>query len=452
MDFENLVQRYRDTLSSHILTIWQTKRARKNEENKENEEYRENEDLDLQAVDPEVEPLPWGWVCARVAEMLIHTPHGLTEPVILNQLLSEKYRRIRFNRASLSKTASSLTFLHTSNIITMLTPSEEVLIDTLFTDSIADVLPTDIKNGRGYQFWTRGDFLGIHWPYINIEDTYHDEIILHYGDLTVLFCLPMSELCKYMIDYKFHYDRFFIKTLPLRGVNVTLYGKVDDILNNSPLILNNGKQIDRYTIKFSDKTGSQQITLWGKVGREIAEYHIGQYIVLEGLNTWKKSNGELEINGDASSGAMVYNVSMAKGWLAVSSLHSCSLSLATIINHQQIYQFICRCLITGWETNDDSFDINWRLDDGTGVIWAKAVGTVSQDILHSSGIETLTDSLIKTKLKKGHLGTNLIGKMLWCCISILASGKYQINAVLADYSDGSHSIAQADCARMLKEL
>ncbi|KAF0373002.1 nucleic acid-binding-like protein [Gigaspora margarita] len=556
MDFENLVQRYRDTLSSHILTIWQTKRARKNEENKENEEYRENEDLDLQAVDPEVEPLPWGWVCARVAEMLIHTPHGLTEPVILNQLLSEwqetsvtyrkgvlkrfsslstvsprlntkirdyeliKYRRIRFNRASLSKTASSLTFLHTSNIITILTPSEEVLIDTLFTDSIADVLPTDIKNGRGYQFWTRvvfigakepadmpgfcnkvciyvrdmsssqcatlvllddkirmttlfktGDFLGIHWPYINIEDTYHDEIILHYGDLTVLFCLPMSELCKrgskfkhftkhkfnyqdnsYMIDYKFHYDRFFIKTLPLRGVNVTLYGKVDDILNNSSLILNNGKQIDRYTIKFSDKTGSQQITFWGKVGREIAEYHIGQYIVLEGLNTWKKSNGELEINGDASSGAMVYNVSMAKGWLAVSSLHSCSLSLATIINHQQIYQFICRCLITGWETNDDSFDINWRLDDGTGVIWAKAVGTVSQDILHSSGIETLTDSLIKTKLKKGHLGTNLIGKMLWCCISILASGKYQINAVLADYSDGSHSIAQADCARMLKEL
>ncbi|CAG8440830.1 9403_t:CDS:10 [Dentiscutata heterogama] len=543
MDFENLIQRYRDTISSHILTICQTKRVKRSEENKENE-YRENEDLDLQAVDPEAEPLSWGWVCARVAEMLIHTPHGLTEPVILNQLLSEwqetsvtyrkgvpknnrstvdmfvpprlcrfidggyypnlfdkKYRQIRFNRASLSKTASNLTFLHTSNIITVLNPSEEILVDSLFTDSIADVSSTDIKNGRGYQFWTRvvhigakepadlpgfcnkvcvyvrdmsssqcanlvllddkirmttlfktGDFLGIHWPYIDIEDTIHDEIILHYGDLTVLFCLPMSELCKYMIDYKFHYDRFFIKTLPSRGLNVTLYGKVDDILNNSPLILNNGKQIDRYSIKFSDKTGSQQITLWGKVGRKIAEYHIGQYIVLEGLNTWKKSNGQLEINGDASSGAMVYNVSMAKGWLAVSSLHSCSLSLATIINNQHIYQFICRCLVTGWETNDDSLDISWRLDDGTGVILAKAVGTVSQDILHSSGIETLTDSLTKAKLKKGHLGTNLIGKMLWCCISILASGKYQINAVLADYSDGSHSIAQADCARMLKEL
>ncbi|CAG8764166.1 15255_t:CDS:2, partial [Gigaspora rosea] len=89
MDFENLIQRYRDTLSSHILTIWQTKRARKNEENKENEEYRENEVSDLQAIDPEVEPLSWGWVCARVAEMLVHTPHGLTEPVILNQLLSQ---------------------------------------------------------------------------------------------------------------------------------------------------------------------------------------------------------------------------------------------------------------------------------------------------------------------------------------------------------------------------
>ncbi|CAG8645398.1 8417_t:CDS:2, partial [Scutellospora calospora] len=189
---------------------------------------------------------------------------------------------------------------------------------------------------------------------------------------------------------------------------------------------------------------SQQITLWGKFGREIAEYNIGQYIVLEGLHIWKKNNGQLDITGDASTGAMIYNVSMAKGLLAISTLHSRSLSLSTIIKHQHIYQFICRCLIIGWETNDNSLDINWRLDDGTGVIWAKAVGTVSQDILHSSGIETLTDSLIKTKLNKENLGVNLIGKMLWCCISILASGKYQINTVLADYSDGSHSIAQAD--------
>ncbi|CAG8518818.1 16323_t:CDS:10 [Cetraspora pellucida] len=532
MDFENLVQRYRDTLSSHIFTICQRKRVKRSEENKENDEYWENEYLDIQTIDPEAEALSWGWVCARVAEMLIHTPHGLTEPVILNQLHSEwqeasvsyrkgvpknnrstaemfvpprlcrfinegyypnlfdkKYRRIRFNRASLSKTASSLTFLHTSNIVIMLTPFEEILIDTLFTDSMADVSSTDIMNGRGYQFWARvmyigpeepadlpgfcnkvcvyvrdmsssrcatlvllddkirmttlfktGDFLGIHWPYIGIEDKSYDGLILHYGDLTVLFCLPMSELCKegnsrskhftkhklnyrdnsYMIDYKFHYDRFFIKTLPSRGLNITLYGKVDDILDN--------------------------------IGREIAEYHVGQYIVLEGLQTCKKSNGQFDINGDASSGAMVYNVSMAKGWLAVSSLHSYSLSLSTIFSKQHIYQFICRCLITGWEANDDSLDINWRLDDGTGVIWAKAVGTVSQDILHSSGIETLTDKIVISKLKKGHLGINLIGKMLWCCISILASDKYQINAVLADYSDGSHSIAQAECARMLKEL
>ncbi|CAG8681542.1 4056_t:CDS:2, partial [Scutellospora calospora] len=142
-------------------------------------------------------------------------------------------------------TASNLTFLHTSNIIIMLTPSDEILIDTLFTDSITDVSSTDIKNGRGYQFWTRvvhigvkepadlpgfcnkicvyirdmsssqcatlvllddkirmttlfktGDFLGIHLPYIGTEDKSHDGTILHYGDLTVLFCLPMGDLCK----------------------------------------------------------------------------------------------------------------------------------------------------------------------------------------------------------------------------------------------------------------
>ncbi|CAG8761882.1 10806_t:CDS:2, partial [Acaulospora morrowiae] len=101
---------------------------------------------------------------------------------------------------------------------------------------------------------------------------------------------------------------------------------------------------------------------------------------------------------------------------------------------------------------DKSSTIKWCLDDGTGVIWVEAAGSVSQDILHSIGIEVMTESSIRAKLTKEQLGHNIKGKMLWCCISVLGTGKYQFNSVLMDYSDGSRSLAQADCHKMLKEL
>ncbi|CAG8594084.1 10769_t:CDS:10, partial [Acaulospora morrowiae] len=572
-----------------------TKRANKDGK------YQEKESKDIgNALDPEAEPLSWGWVCARVADMLTHNPHGLTECVMLNKLLSEwqemsveyrkgvpkvfapfrtihprfntkirdyelivkdikrythqftlsdnsdcstvnmyipprlfrfitdgyfpelfnqKNRRIRFNRASLSKTAPKLTFLNTGNILIMLTQSDEEFIDKLFTDSFLDITLGDISNGRGYQFWMRvvhvgpkepanfvgfsnkvcvyvrdmlstrcatlvllddkiritnlfktGDFLGIHWPYIEPESGNQGGIILHYCDSTVLFCLPMNDLCKtkhnpkskfnyhddsHMIDYKYHHERFFINKLPPRGLNVTLYGKLESISENDPSMSNEGKQVDRYAIKLSDRTGCVSITLWGRVGREVSQFHIGQYIVLEGLRAWRKFDGTMEVNGDVSIGTVIYNVSMAEGWLAISSLRGNSLPLDIIIKHSNesyLDQFVCRCLITDWAISDKSSAIKWCLDDGTGVIWVEAAGSISQDILHSIGIEVITERSMRAKLTKEQLGHNIKGKMLWCCISVLGTGKYQFNSVLMDYSDGSRSLAQADCHKMLKEL
>lgn len=62
---------------------------------------------------------------------------------------------MRINRASLSKTAPKLTFLNTGNIIIVLTPNDEELINNLFTDSFLNVTSDDISNGRGFQFWMR---------------------------------------------------------------------------------------------------------------------------------------------------------------------------------------------------------------------------------------------------------------------------------------------------------
>lgn len=54
-------------------------------------------------------------------------------------------------------------------------------------------------------------------------------------------------------------------------------------------------------------TGSRTITLLGKIGREVSEFQVGQYIVLEGLRTWKDFDDDIDINGEASIGTVVYN-------------------------------------------------------------------------------------------------------------------------------------------------
>ncbi|CAG8433083.1 10712_t:CDS:10 [Diversispora eburnea] len=477
MDFERLIENYCNSLNSKILSIYQTKRANRSKENNENENKTFKVSSNNNFYEPEIEPMSWSWVCARVADMLTHNPHGLTECVMLNKLLSEwqdisveyrkgipktfspfrtilpryntkirdyeliKDRRVRFNRASLSKTAPKLTFLNTGNIIIVLTSNDEEFINNLFTDSFLDVTSDDIRpkesaNLIGFSdkvcvyvrdmlstrcatlillddkiqmtnLFKMGDFLGIHWPYVESGLETQDGMIIHYSDLTVFFCLPMSELCKednskkikgeHMIDYKFHHERFFMNQLPSRGLNVTLYGKLERI---------------------SENVGYVSITLWGKIGREVTEFQVGQYIVLEGLRTWKNFDDNLDIN-----------VSTAKGWLAISSLRNCTIPLNTITKYASntyLDQFVCRCLINDWKINEELNIIKWYLDDGTGAIWVDAISNVSQDILNSIG-----DALNGFS---GHLGSNIKGKMLWY------------------YSDSSRSLAQADCHRMLIEL
>ncbi|POG63545.1 hypothetical protein GLOIN_2v1685446 [Rhizophagus irregularis DAOM 181602=DAOM 197198] len=299
-----------------------------------------------------------------------------------------------------------------------------------------------------------GDFLGIHMPYI--EERSPGDLVFMYTDCTTLFCLPLSELIKdpnvkkfkndpksklnfqdksYLVDYKFHADRFYINNMPLQGINVTLFGRIDSISENCKQEYN-GCSIDMYVIKISDKTGGTNVTLWGSIGRTTSQYYIGQYIVLEGLRTFKDMNGLTEVVGDVSYGTLIYNVSLATGWLATNTLRRhLHVPLKNIIklSNSALYvdHFITHVSIAGWNIKNDSKSIIiWHLQDNTGEILAEAVGSVSEDILRSTGHyhQKLTKPLIRSILGNSQ-STILKGKWLWCCLSFLKSGKYQINAI-----------------------
>ncbi|CAG8535902.1 11783_t:CDS:10 [Funneliformis caledonium] len=298
-----------------------------------------------------------------------------------------------------------------------------------------------------------GDFLGLHMPYI--EEKSPGEFIFMYTDCTTLFCLPMNELIKdpnvkkfnipksklnlqdesYMIDYRFHSERFYINNMPSQGINITLFGRIDDISENCPQEFD-GKLIDMYLIKLSDRTGFTYVTLWEKIGRTASNYNVGQYIVLEGLRTFKSMDGLIEVVGDESYGTSIYNVSMATGWLATNTLRRhLHVPLKNIIqmsnNELYVDHFITHVSIAGWDIRDESKGIIWNLQDNTGEIRAEAVGSVSEELLRSIGYRPMlsSESLIRSTLKKSP-STILEGKWLWCCLSFLPFEKYQINAVV----------------------
>ncbi|GBB95405.1 hypothetical protein RclHR1_25280002 [Rhizophagus clarus] len=522
-------------ISNNVLELYKKRLASTSlqDDDKENiiSELKTRDKKESVIEDPETDPLSWGWLSARMAEIYVYCPQGQNELLSLSELetkwkaesadgrigIAKNFclmdslcfpnnterdkRRVRFNRSGLSRRNSRL-ILQTENLIIVLTSADEGFIEREFPSSISEFSITDFYKGRVYNFWTRivhieneepanypgfykqirinlrdmsssmtatlilfdlqinmidlfkmGDFLGIHMPYI--EERSPGNIVLMYTDCTTLFCLPLSELIKdpnikmfkndqkgklnfqdksYLIDYKFHVERFYINNIPLQGINVTLFGRIDSISENCQQEYNECS-IDMYVINLSDKTGSTNVTLWGSIGRITSKYYVGQYIVLEGLRTFKDMNGLTEVVGDASYGTLIYNVSLATGWLATNTLRRhLHVPLKNIIklSNSALYvdHFITHVLVAGWNIENDSKRIIWHLQDDTGEILAEAVGSVSEDILRSNGHyhQMLTEPLIRSILGNSK-STNLKGKWLWCCLSFLKSGKYQINAI-----------------------
>ncbi|GES93233.1 KICSTOR complex protein C12orf66-like [Rhizophagus clarus] len=561
-----LVDDYRRMISNNVLELYKKRLASTSlqDDDKENiiSELKTRDKKESVIEDPETDPLSWGWLSARMAEIYVYCPQGQNELLSLSELETKwkaesadgrigiaknfclmdslcfpnntevrsyeliivkfrrsqkldticyitlvdgyaksktvdmildqrftKYehlfkerdkRRVRFNRSGLSRRNSRL-ILQTENLIIVLTSADEGRVYNFWT-RIVHIENEEPANYPGFykqirinlrdmsssmtatlilfdlqinmiDLFKMGDFLGIHMPYI--EERSPGNIVLMYTDCTTLFCLPLSELIKdpnikmfkndqkgklnfqdksYLIDYKFHVERFYINNIPLQGINVTLFGRIDSISENCQQEYNECS-IDMYVINLSDKTGSTNVTLWGSIGRITSKYYVGQYIVLEGLRTFKDMNGLTEVVGDASYGTLIYNVSLATGWLATNTLRRhLHVPLKNIIklSNSALYvdHFITHVLVAGWNIENDSKRIIWHLQDDTGEILAEAVGSVSEDILRSNGHyhQMLTEPLIRSILGNSK-STNLKGKWLWCCLSFLKSGKYQINAI-----------------------
>jgi len=72
-------------------------------------------------------------------------------------------------------------------------------------------------------------------------------------------------------------------------------------------ILNLNSNLSNIIHRYIFSLGSTHVTLWGSIGRTVSKYHVGQYIVLEGVRTFKDMNGLTEVVGDTSYGTLIYN-------------------------------------------------------------------------------------------------------------------------------------------------
>ncbi|KAK9767197.1 hypothetical protein K7432_003162 [Basidiobolus ranarum] len=340
-------------------------------------------------------------------------------------LFSQVQRQIRITGIRLLENASRFPrLLPTEMMIFML--STENLYDRRFikeeleVDKLEDVNKPAITQGRDYKFWVKivhigseqaggipgrlkklkifvndmstnenavfllwdeqiamrdlfkkGDYLGLHRPYINSNSAYNDDmLILEYGTGTVLFCLP-SDFSQEVVsssmpsqsgfsqttvprddfgllDYKYYPERIHIHDLKPKMINITLFGRIVAMSQNIP-VEKNGVMMDRFAVRIIDITGTCDITLWEKIGHEAAPFRVGHYVLLEGLSTSeRKENGQCFVNGSEILGCQVKNVSTLKGILASPSLRE-MIPLKRALEYDNFY---CRSVIVGWEPGE----------------------------------------------------------------------------------------------------
>ncbi|ORX83396.1 hypothetical protein K493DRAFT_342034 [Basidiobolus meristosporus CBS 931.73] len=486
MDFEKLVDRYRDKLNNQL----KRKTAQQPQKN-------------------HVDVVPWNWVAGKITSLLSEYPSGLTDAIICSELevqweessieykrgvskkfgtidsmlesamseenvfeveiktvrilpgtrtcvitlsdqrsphhldmyLHQKYyflttddykglfnqnqRQIRITGIRLLENASRFPRLLPTEMMIFMLSSENsydqrFIKEELEVDKLGDVSGAAIAQGKEYRFWVKivhigseqagnipgrlkklkifvndmstnenavfllwdeqiamrdlfkkGDYLGLHRPYINGDSTYSDDmLILEYGTGTVLFCLP-SDFSQEVVsssmpsqtgssqttvprddfgllDYKYYPERIYIHDLKPKMINITLFGRIVAMSQNIP-VEKTGTMMDRFAVRVLDITGTCDITLWEAIGHDAAPFRIGQYILLEGLSTSeRKENGQCFVNGSEILGCQVRNISTLKGILASPALRE----MVPLKNAVEYDNFYCRSVIVGWEAGN----------------------------------------------------------------------------------------------------
>ncbi|KAJ3151809.1 hypothetical protein HDU89_001858 [Geranomyces variabilis] len=223
----------------------------------------------------------------------------------------------------------------------------------------------------------KGDYLAIWRPFVTVHDAVNNgdvsSIQLECGSLTVLFCVPGASshltqgewalgptqdpsLSQAVNDVEHYSDRILIGELGENMINVSLLGRITEVMDNAPIQVN-GKKADRYRIRLADHSGSCNFTLWGAFGRScIGSLSCGDWLFISNVNIEApgSANGGSQLNVAARNelGSTICNVSCIVGLVA-------SLSLRTTVKLENRYASDCvffNGTVIGWEPQDDLLD------------------------------------------------------------------------------------------------
>ncbi|KAL6064294.1 hypothetical protein QOT17_011042 [Balamuthia mandrillaris] len=314
---------------------------------------------------------------------------------------------------------------------------------------------------------------------------------MEYGPKTIIYVLPSSPPQEVVgsssvesshqtysvprdenghLDYSHYPERILLRHIKPNMTYLTLYGRVQMMRPNQPLLNSGGHQherdarrgstaatprTDRFAVRIQDSTGAHQdVTLWGSVGRAFSVSRPGHLVLMENVTSSprKEAKGKFYLLCAAAQKGRCYNVSMLKGTLASSDF----LDITVLRDARHIKNYVCRAAVVGWhlpssergllqtvhttclrevrqqegyssefccdfcavqiESGDDLkkvFNVQWRLDDGTGSVLASAMPSVQVDMIQ---VAPHTFEGLPRSEQKGRLD-EVIGQEFLCTMS-----------------------------------
>ncbi|KNC99683.1 uncharacterized protein SPPG_05064 [Spizellomyces punctatus DAOM BR117] len=328
----------------------------------------------------------------------------------------EKHRQVRITGTrSVTTPVGGTRLLPTEHMVFLLSESDDQdkkFLSDRFDESLSHVAAADVEEERSFAFlvkrlhvyvndtsveenaclvlwdeqiglaslFRKGDWLAIWRPYVTVErQAGRDDkrsITLEYGSQTVIFVIPMDPtkemelMCSMasqpsqhavprdaqgILDFKWYPNRLLITELAPKMINITIFGKVLEVIANMPFE-NEGIKVSRYGIRLTDESGYCDITLWDDIGQAAtSNAFVGDWLLLEGLATTERvargQPGKLvkkrfDVFGKVELGTKAWNVSSSTGFLCSPFLRNIMRVSAALAEKR--HNFYCRAVISTW--------------------------------------------------------------------------------------------------------
>ncbi|KAI8909946.1 hypothetical protein DFJ77DRAFT_512833 [Powellomyces hirtus] len=218
------------------------------------------------------------------------------------------------------------------------------------------------------------------WAYK--QNVGQDVVTMECGSQTVIFCVPLDNAesdppasatqngntFASTMDVTQYSDRMMISEIASRMIDVTLFGRVVEVVGNDPFQMD-GVKSDRYGVRIADSSGQCDVTLWDDLGRSaIGSLSCGDWLLITKaavepglrMETVGSRRKKYTVLARAEIGTVVWNVTAMVGFIASPHLRKINTLAAAAREAHDSFYF--RGIISAWKKGPEGRLIPYAVD------------------------------------------------------------------------------------------